>query len=552
MTTAAARRPTPPFNQQLVPLLLFVLSAAVGVWVAYNRAAAIAELALVVVGLAVYAGFALCPERVRVPERGEMPLLAWVLGSLPTLVVLYFFLTNDWAARLGKVAWLDPLLRGAQRAAWQSSLVGVGVNSNVIGGVIAMLLPMQVAALFQNRRVNGVALALMAVSLVGLVLSESRGAWLAVSMVALGWGLWRLLLDQARRRGISPRTAHIVWAISLAVILLMVALGLILTPFGERLLHLRSDRLQVWRNSFDLATDYAFTGLGLAGFDMAYSSYVLLVHVSHTIHAHNLYLNIWLNQGLVGLVAFGGWLIAAVWTGVSASPNASSRWRVAALASLGVLLLHGLVDDAFYGYGGRGVVLMFVPLAMLARSSVPIPGIRFQPATVYLGFAGIFLIAAALVPAAQSAWQANLGAVLQTQTELSVYQWPQWPIQDAVRRSAQINLAPAIEHYQAALRLNPANAAANRRMGQIELSRGHDDPARRYLQAAFRSAPRQRATRQLLGEVYALAGQPQPAAALWKTIDVSLGQLPARVWWYDHIGDQSGVANLNRAIEALK
>ena len=58
----------------------------------------------------------------------------------------------------------------------------------------------------------------------------------------------------------------------------------------------------------------------------------------------------------------------------------------------------------------------------------------------------------------------------------------------------------------AALALDPASVTANRRLGQIELSRGQYDLAHGHLDAAFRAAPGQQATRQLLGESLAVAG----------------------------------------------
>jgi len=137
---------------------------------------------------------------------------------------------------------------------------------------------------------------------------------------------------------------------------------------------------------------------------------------------------------------------------------------------------------------------------------------------------------------------------LNVTTTLSVYRWPQWPVQDAVRRSPDVNLAPAIAHYRAALALDPANVTANRRLGQIELSLGQYQAARRHLEAAYAAAPSQRATRQLLGESYALAGEIERAAALWQTIDVSQGQLRLRQRWYDHIGELQQGARLARAV----
>jgi tetratricopeptide (TPR) repeat protein len=153
---------------------------------------------------------------------------------------------------------------------------------------------------------------------------------------------------------------------------------------------------------------------------------------------------------------------------------------------------------------------------------------------------------------AVSAWRSNWGAVRQTQAELSVYRWPEWPMQDALRRSGKINLAAAILQYQSALTANPANATARRRLGQIELARGEYEQAQRDLQAAFASAPGQRATRQLLGEAYAVAGEIERAATLWRTIDASEGQLQARQWWYsEYLKDYDRAAHMTQAMAAL-
>jgi tetratricopeptide (TPR) repeat protein len=321
----------------------------------------------------------------------------------------------------------------------------------------------------------------------------------------------------------------------------------------------------VWRNSLDLARDYAFTGLGLGNFEMAYSSYVLLVHVRHTVHAHNLLLDLWLEQGPLGLLALG-WIGAlVVWTRGSAL-----RWRQAALVSCGVILLHGLVDDAFYGYGGKAVWLMFIPLALLARSQenslgnsllVEAPNARpalksslfrnslFQLAGV-LGVIAVLMLAGRLVPGARAAMAANLGTVEQSRAELATYHWPESLYQDVVRR--KVDLSTAIWDYQSALVLDPSNVTANRRLGQIELARGQYDEARRHLAAALAADPGQRATRQLLGECYAIAGETEAATTLWKTIDMSEGQLELRQWWYsDYLGEPELAARIMQAQTAL-
>jgi tetratricopeptide (TPR) repeat protein len=491
----------------------------------------------------------------RLGRWGKVSLLRVVLGSLPAVIAIYFLLTNDWSYRIGKLSWMDSALRWF--AAWQLTLPSLQLNSNVVGGIIAAFMPMQVSALFEGRERNRVWLAVLLVGLsaFGLFLSESRGAWLALAITAGVWGAWELFSRLTSQWAINRRQARVVQIATLTIVSLVCVLILALTPLGNRLLGLRTDRLTVWRNSLDLASDYPFTGLGLGNFEMAYSSYVLLVQVPHTAHAHNLFLDIWLEQGLLGLLAFGALVLNAIWIHKSIS-----RWRLAALASLTVILLHGLVDDAFYGYGGWAIPLLFLPLAVLTDPVVlsvtmtraEPPAIRVRPATMFYSAAVILVGGSFFLPGVRAAFQANLGAVAQTQAELSVFHWPEWPFQDAVRRSPQVNLAPAIAHYQAALALDPANVTANRRSGQIELSFQQYDAARRHLLAAYAVAPHQRATRQLVGECYAIAGDVEQAAVLWKTIDVGQQQLQLREWWYTYsLKDQERAARVAQAAAVL-
>ena len=259
-------------------------------------------------------------------------------------------------------------------------------------------------------------------------------------------------------------------------------------------------------------------------------------------------MNIWIEQGLPGLLIFL-WLLAlavkqvtAIWHEESARQRAI---LLAPLAALAVIVVHGLVDDAFYG--SRGVLLLFVPFALLARENMTArPGkaaSRGKPTRVVTTL-GAMVLLLALLPQTRAAFQANLGALRQTQIELGIYEWPTWPIQDAVRRARAAALAPVMARYAAALALDPHNAAANRRLGQIEISLGRYAAARQHLKAAYAAAPGQRATRQLLGELDAIAGDIASATALWQTVDLSQGQLQLRAWWYDAIGEKETAARM--------
>jgi O-antigen ligase len=526
------------FDWQIWLLLIAaILSAAI----AYNTRLAMFQLSLILLGLAVYLVMANVPDPFQRRQAAPRSVLSGILGLLPALIAVYFLLTNDWSRWIGKLSIFDPALRVL--AAWPLSSIGLGVNPNVIGGVIAALLPLQVYALRRSRR--WIASILIGLSGVALVLSQTRGAWLALALVTGMWLLWRFITA----RQSQLRRARWLWLSIVAVVGIVGAALLIVTPLGSWLLGLGGDREQIWRNSLDLAGDYPLTGLGLGDFEMTYSTYALLVHVGHTLHAHNLWLDVWLNLGLLGLLALAGLVVNAMWPKVSPSP-----WRMAALMTLGVLLLHTLVDDSLFGYGGAAIPIIFIPLGLLARSgTVPAQAhSRFQPAWAIWGVAASGLIIGLVIPPGWALLEANLGTLAQTQAELSVYRWPEIEIQDVLRQAGQIDLSAAKTHYQAALQLDVANAAANRRLGQIELAQGQYDSACQRIALAWAAAPQQRATRQLLGECYAFMGDAPRALELWQTVDNQQRQFETRIWWYDsYLGDSQRAGALSQVLQAL-
>ncbi|MCL5999504.1 MAG: O-antigen ligase family protein [Chloroflexi bacterium] len=531
-------------------VLVFVLSAVVGALISYDRSAAWLKLALIAAGALLYVFVSRIPERIRVGKSVEIQPLRLLLIVLPSVVAISYLLSADWASRLGKLPLPAPIIQWL--APWQHTQGVYGLHPNVIGGVLAAFIPLSITALAQTRTgrlplVSGLCLGL---SILGLLLTVSYGAWLALLSMALVWVLWRLAHRLARRWQLpGHRVQQALLAAALAVAMLLGAV-LAFTPVREFVLSLRPDRETIWHNSLDLARDYPLTGVGLADFEMAYSSYILLVHVGYTTHAHNLMLDIWLEQGLAGLIVFAILVVAAL-----RSSSSSPQWRLAGIISVGIILAHGLVDDAFYGYGGWLVPLLFIPFGILARVGMgPIKRRFVVPISAHVVFTFIVagIAALLLVPMVRAIVHSNLGALSQTQVELAQYHWPQVPGQDTVRREQPVNLTPAISRFQEALASDPANAVANRRLGQIELSQGQYDYACQHLLAAYRTAPSHRATRQLLGECYALEGDAGHAVELWRTIDMDAGQLRLRIWWYnEYLGEHQRAERMERAVEAF-
>ncbi len=553
LITRLLARPRPRFalTGMDAALALFGLSAALGLAIAYDPLAAQGKFWTIVGGIALYGAFCRAPRAARVGPLVVEPVRA-ILSLLPAAVAVFFLLAANWSHLAAKLTPLSGLY--AWLASVQPQLGLDGLHSNVAGGLIAAFLPLQVAALGKSRW----RYILLPLSFLGLLLSLSRGAWIALAVVAAAWLLWMVAQRSKGRAAVGGAAVAVLVAVLFAqagsaqTALAQESAPPIQPPANEAALRGDTEgRLALLGNGAALARDYAFTGLGLSGFEMAYSSYMLLVHVGHTVHSHNLFLNVWLEMGLPGLLALLWLLAAAVVAARRAwrSKRANSRaWTAAALAGVAVLCLHGLVDDAFFG--SRGVLIMFIPFAILAREQAAIliaaderppalsTTLRGRGALVTAAFA-LALLALSLLPSVRSQLQANLGALYQTRAELSIYTWPAWPIQDELRRVPAYNIEPEVARYRAALALDPNNETANRRLGQIMLSRGDYGGAGALLGAAHRSGYTSRAAKQLYGEWLAINGRPQEAAAIWRTLDLSQGQLEGREWWYEHVGEHA-------------
>ena len=464
------------------------------------------------------------------------------------------------------------------------------INANTAGNALAILLPLSIGATACSWRslrirraersavVPASALALTlaltsAVSFAALLLTASRGAWIGLTAGAVAALAAGVIGRRLASRSLAFGATLAVFALlagGMIAVLASPAIAARLGSVGGGAGGSAIGRGILWRDMLAQVGDYPFTGSGLAATMMVDATYFRLLHVGFIPHAHNLFLQIAIEQGLIGLAAFVGILAAALYglfrvAGAGRAQGGLIRlFALAGIASLVALCVHSLVDTGVYT--AKIAPVIFVPLAFAlavaeAEVKVEVEGETRTKSGSALALALTLTLALvfALLRPVRAQFQAQLGAVSQTRAELSVYRWPEWPIQDALRRplagaanaADPVDLGPAIARYRAALALDPANVTANRRLGQIELSRGDYEAARRHLAAAYGAAPDQQVTRQLLGESYALAGDAAGAAALWRTVALGQGQLSAREWWYGAIGETANQQRITQAIEQL-
>jgi putative inorganic carbon (hco3(-)) transporter len=255
------------------------------------------------------------------------------------------------------------------------------VHPNVLGGALVLALPVPLALLMfdasrMQRRERLAAAAAVAGMTAILVLTKSRGALLAALAAALVLTLLRW------RRG---------WIVFVLSGLLA---GLVVWRIGlPQVLQKLSDtgstvggpgRLEIWSRGVYLVQDFPFTGIGMGTFRQVTNAlypFFLLGPNADVPHAHNIFLQVAVDLGIPGLVAWLGLLFLA----------AFSAWRVYLsgrrqglgwAAGLGAGLLcsqlalgvHGILDAAVWGAHSGMVVWALWGLCMASYNLRQVPG----------------------------------------------------------------------------------------------------------------------------------------------------------------------------------
>ncbi len=340
------------------------------------------------------------------PRAGWLLLAYLAVGVAACLALINWPLTRRWPAlivagmaALGVgLALLGPVIaQGAQWRidavpAWQAPLarwtrtLGETVNANILAGGLVLVPPMLVGWLLGlwaapagrwawAGRVMASAAVLALVGWMGSVLwrTESRGAWLG-TVAALGTLLvvrWRWL-----------RWLALAFGVALAVWFVAVGPVTALSPIMQGgMARDYNGRMEIWARSVGLLARHPLTGIGLGAFEAAIVEDAPQIRVPITPglpHAHNLWLQIGLDLGLVGLFAYT-WLLAA------AGVRFYHAWRyramhaygglaLAGLGSLVALVIHGLVDAPLWSSKLAFLPwLVFALAALLPSAPTPAP-----------------------------------------------------------------------------------------------------------------------------------------------------------------------------------
>ena len=307
------------------------------------------------------------------PEKTTIQVYRLALG------ILFFYAVFNWGVLTRKLDWIVAgiLLAGAGLAGmsvfsvtWTTTkmqfipaniyqrfelLVADTVHPNVMGGNLALIAPIGAALLLYGwktlKRWQNLSVAAVMLLISGmLILTQSRGALIAfgaalILLVLLRWPWgWVALLLTALTLGIA------IYQIGADTALDFIASGVSVAGL--------EDREEIWSRAIYMIQDFPFTGIGMGSFmevaDLLYPFF--LAAPGSIVHAHNLILQIAVDLGIPGLIAwlsvylsvcFASWQLYRL--GMRRTDRRAAALGAGFLGSQAVLLTHGMMDAVTWG-----------------------------------------------------------------------------------------------------------------------------------------------------------------------------------------------------------
>lgn len=209
--------------------------------------------------------------------------------------------------------------------------VSVFVNANYYGMIIEFVVLIALYRVFTNPELNAFYFAVIALNFIGLYLTASFSSFVAMLCAVT------LMLILKRKN----RMALLFLAFVGAFVVLLILFPPLLPRGSEALDHTFAQRLSIWSASIKGIEQHPFFGRGAMAYQMIYDQF----NGYKTYHCHNLFLDILLNFGVVGLGAI------AVYAGVQAKllllrfrNNICTDMSILLTAATAAVLVHGLSD----------------------------------------------------------------------------------------------------------------------------------------------------------------------------------------------------------------
>lgn len=240
------------------------------------------------------------------PDVGLLRLWAYIYRMFPLFLVVMFVKEKKQIIKLILLMGISMLISGSY-AIWQGvqgdyRVAAFTSNAMIFAGFLIQLIPLYFLIIQGNvsKWVKFTILFTLFLSVLALVLNGTRGAWLAVVATLL---IYMIMHIKKQKK------------LVLVCMVFLVVVGAIFSQnplLQDRLYSMtditnqsNSERVFLWKSAVQMFVDKPFFGVGLGRFEKVYlENYISPFAKERLGHAHNNFMHILAENGIVGLLGF--------------------------------------------------------------------------------------------------------------------------------------------------------------------------------------------------------------------------------------------------------
>ena len=306
-----------PFQKTQVDglVILFFITATVGYWASYDQETAWRKLWLIASAVLLYYALSAQPKE-------NFVWLSMILFFIGVGVSLHYLLAYDFVGAPRKLQIANAI--GRWIVNMRPEFGWISIHPNYVAGIVAITTPFilfPAIELKKNKNQNVFLLVLISmgliISLFAIFMATSRGIWMAIFSAIGIWLFWRFI----NLRGINFRLKQEAFFPSAVLVYLsLIVMVLYLGPanlggtFSSEYLFGTGSRAELFGRSLALVRDFPIMGGGLSAFPGLYSHDILGIPYFNVPNSHNLFLDVAIEQGLLGGIAFLIIFLVSVWS----------------------------------------------------------------------------------------------------------------------------------------------------------------------------------------------------------------------------------------------
>jgi O-antigen ligase len=201
---------------------------------------------------------------------------------------------------------------------------------------------------------------------IALLFTHSRGGWISLAVALMVAAIPLALSHTFKHQAMRAYSG----LVTVVVVCMLVLGGDIILSHMSQAPEQVTGRTDIWKNSVEIIKSFPLLGTGAGTFEYVYPLYEHGEIDGYVNYVHNDYLQLLVEQGVIGFLLLGMAVLLCLRKGINAVISAESMsagaYTLGVLIAIFTMLTHGVIDFNFYIPSNAAYFFVFLGLAVAA------------------------------------------------------------------------------------------------------------------------------------------------------------------------------------------